>query len=468
MIKYRVKDLLALNLGTAFNLDTLGRSRIPAISTDSRTMRAGEAFLALRGDTFDGHAFVERAFAEGALCCIVDQAWYRAAGESYSTRPILVVPDAMRAYGDIARSYRAGFSLPVLIITGSNGKTTTRALTAAILGTKFSVLATTGNLNNHIGLPRTVLTLRNAHDVAVLEAGTNQPGDMAYLCSIAQQTHGLITNIGRAHLERLESREGIAHEKSVVYGTLPDDGTAFINVDEPLLKRAVGRGRQRVTFGTSRSASFRVTDVSLNRHGCATFFFQAAPYLKKPMKVSLRVAGRHNVMNVAAALSVGFTFGCSSTAMKSVVQQWTAFDKRSQVIDRSGVTIIDDSYNANPDSVVAAIDTLVSMRCKGTKVAVLGDMLELGPASRQEHRLVGEYLATRRIPYVLTFGSHSALIASMQDSAVLAQHFTDRDMLASALKELLQPGDLVLIKGSRGMRMDELVNVLSRQQEGMA
>jgi UDP-N-acetylmuramoyl-tripeptide--D-alanyl-D-alanine ligase len=464
MIRYRIRDLLALQLGDALHLDEIARTGVPSISTDSRTHLPGEVFLALRGESYDGHAFVESAFLQGAPCCIVDQRWYRSRRDLPAGLPLLVVPDTTRAYGDIARAYRARFSLPVLLITGSNGKTTTREMTVAMLSAEHRVLHTAGNLNNHIGLPRTVLTLRATHDIAVLEAGTNQPGDIAYLCSIAGHTHALVTNVGRAHLEKLGSREGIAEEKGGVYASLPEDGVAFLNADEPLLSRQIRRRQTRVTFGSRKTAMFRVTDITLDGRGCATFFFHAAPYLKKPMKIALGVSGRHNVFNAAAALCAGFHFGCASTAMKEALREFRAYDMRSEVIDIAGITVINDTYNANPDSVVAAIDTLAAMRCDGVKVAVLGDMLELGAAARAEHRLVGDYLAGKRIPYVFTLGTHAALIAPAQTSAVHAQHFPDRESLAAALHELLQPGDLLLIKGSRGMRMEELVSELSRQR----
>ncbi|MBL0173741.1 MAG: UDP-N-acetylmuramoyl-tripeptide--D-alanyl-D-alanine ligase [Ignavibacteria bacterium] len=461
MTGMRVADLLALPHARAVGLDGVAGRAIRSVGTDTRNATAGTVFVALRGARFDGHDFVRQALQAGALLCVVSASWHRRHAREAEGMRLLVVRDTLVTLGDIARAYRERFPIPVLGITGSNGKTGTKDLVAAVLKTRFSVLRTEGNFNNQIGLPATLFRLRPSHDLAVVELGTNQPGDIPSLCAIAEPTHGLITNIGRAHIEKLLSREGIAAEKSALYRALPRDGVAFVNADEPLLRASLPRWLERVTFGVSRHAAVRISDVQVDGTGRPRVRIDAPRYAKSPLVVAMRVPGRHAAMMAAAALAVGFAFGCDTDAMVKAIGGFTGGSGRLQVATVGGIRLIDDTYNANPDSTIAALDTLAAMSTEGRRIAVLGDMLELGAAARAEHRAVGEALRALDIPFLLTCGRHAKSIAAAAASGGrFAQHFTDTAALQRALEALASPGDTILVKGSRGMHMEDIVTGL--------
>jgi UDP-N-acetylmuramoyl-tripeptide--D-alanyl-D-alanine ligase len=452
-----IPHLLALNLGGSSG------ACIGAVVTDSRAAGEGDVFVAFHGSKVDAHDYVRDVCARGALCCVVDLRWYRRNAATLDGLRLLVVQDTMKAYGAIAQLHRAQFDLPVLAITGSNGKTSTREMVAAVLRTKYRVLSTEGNFNNHIGLPATLLRLQPEDEVVVTEMGTNQPGDIDYLCGIALPTHGMITNIGRAHIEKLLSREGIAAEKKVLLSVLPAAGVAIVNADEPLLRGALPRGVRRIRYGTRRGSDVRITDVTLDSAGRAQVRIEASGFVRAPINLRLRVVGRHAAYHAAAALAAGFVFGCGMRKMKAALEAVENYDKRLQISSVRGVTVINDTYNANPDSMLAAIDLLQQLAVEGERCLVLGDMLELGKAARAEHEALGAAIAATGIPFVLTYGRHARVISSaLQGIAKVAMHFKDKMVLCRTLDALLAPGDAVLIKGSRGMRMEDIAAHLLR------
>ncbi len=460
MTGFKVADLLrAPHLG-AFGLALIASRPLRGISTDSRTIKPGEAYLALRGGNHDGHRFASDAMRAGATLCIMDARWLRENGAP--DFPCVIVRDTLTALGDLARVYRRRFALPVVGVTGSNGKTGAKDLIAAALSTGLRTLRTEGNLNNWIGAPATLFRLRGIHEAAVLELGTNQPGDIPYLCGICEPTHGLITNIGLAHTEKLLSREGIAAEKAALFRALPPDGTAFVNADEPLLRAHAPRRVRRIAFGLRRGADVRVTSVVLDADARPTFTLEAPAFTPHPLTLRLRMRGRHAAVTAAAALAVGWTLGCETDAMAAAVEKHVSRSGRLHLVSVGGVRIIDDAYNANPDSVCAALDALASMKTRGRRVAALADMLELGRAAREGHSAVGEKLAGLDIHVLFTFGKFSKRIATAsRGRGILIRHFEDRNEMLCALKSLLNPGDLILVKGSRGMRMDLVVSELA-------
>ncbi len=457
----RIADILRIPHQRAANLSP--ESAVTAVVTDSRTAGRGDVFVAFRGSRVDAHDFVKEVCARGALCCVVEQRWYRRNADAVSELPLLVVKDTMLAYGAIAQQYRAQFDIPVLAITGSNGKTSTKEMTAAVLRTKYRVLATEGNFNNHIGLPATLLRLMPEHQVVVTEMGTNQPGDIAYLCEIARPTLGMITNIGRAHIEKLLSREGIAAEKKVLFSSLPADGVALVNADEPFLRGGLPRRVRRIRYGTRKDSDVRITNVTLDRAGRAQVRIEAPAFTARPLTLQLQAVGRHAAYNAAAALAAGFALGCGVRKMKAALEAVESYDKRLQIQVVRDIAVINDTYNANPDSMLAAIDLLQKLAVEGERCIVLGDMLELGRAAREEHEALGAAVATTGIPYVLTFGRQArAIHRAVKDVAKVAMHFTDKAALCATLDALLAPGDAVLIKGSRGMQMEDIAAHLQR------
>lgn len=437
------------------NVEHLSRRALPVLCTDSRLLKAGQIFVALRGDRFDGHAFLEQVVSKAAAC-IVDKNWYRRHGAQFVSSPLVVVDDTLAMYGRIARAMRDHFDIPVVAVTGSNGKTSTRMMIASVLGGR-EVLQTSGNFNNQVGLPATLLRLRSSHTVAVVEMGTNQPGDIAALCAIAAPTHGVITNIGRAHIEKLISRDGIASEKGELYRHLPKDGIAIVNADEPLLRSMIRRGQPVLRFGTPRNADVRILRITLDKRARPLATYSIPALSTEPVTIQLRGTGRHVAINAAAALATGLACERPLDSMVEAVRRFRHGDKRMEVLRSNGVTILNDTYNANPDSVVAALDTLAAMECAGEKIVVLGDMLELGTSAKSEHLAIGEKVASMGFRYVLTIGRHALAISRGVAGQGYSAHFRSMPELCEAVQALAMPGDLVLVKGSRGMHMEDVV-----------
>jgi UDP-N-acetylmuramoyl-tripeptide--D-alanyl-D-alanine ligase len=465
-----IRDLASLPTAVLRNCDAIADRTPGRFVTDSREAGTGDVFVSFRGVRTDAHDFVADVLRRGAMACVVELRWWRKHRDAVKDMPLIVVSDSMKAYGGIAKLHRAAFDVPLVGVTGSNGKTSSREMIAAVLRTRFRVLQTEGNLNNHIGLPATLLRLGSEHQVVVTEMGTNQPGDIAWLCDIARPTHGVITNIGRAHIEKLLSREGIAAEKSALFTALPANGTAILNADEELLGSTVPRRVSRISFGTRRRADVRLDNVRLDADGRAIARIVAPRFISRPLILRLQSVGRHTALNAAAAVAVGFAFGCPASKMKKALESVAAVDKRLQTQRAGGVLVINDSYNANPDSVLAALDVLSGIRIKGRRCAVLADMLELGSEARTEHERIGAAVAEARIPYLFTFGKLSRGIQrSAQQRAtelgipMLAMHFTDKHELAGNLLALLAEGDAVLVKGSRGMRMEETAEAILQE-----
>jgi UDP-N-acetylmuramoyl-tripeptide--D-alanyl-D-alanine ligase len=431
---------------------------LTGVSTDSRTTRSGDVFFALRGPSFDGHQFLGEALARGARVAIVEVATshWPTTGDA----PLVVVEDTTKALGTLAQLYRSKFSIPVLAIGGSSGKTTTKEMTAAVLAARLNVLRTEKNLNNHIGVPKTLFRLERKHDVAVVEIGTNHPGELKVLCEILMPTHGLLTNIGAEHLEFFESIDGVAREEGLLFEWLARHaGVALVNADDPRVVSVARACRRRISFGfSSRGAGVRGRSLWLDDRGRAQFEFSGGR-IRKRRKVCLGVPGRHQAANALAAAAVGLTFGIPAAAIVEALQTFAASDKRMAVFDLRDVTVLDDTYNANPDSTIAALQTLAAMRVTGKRVAVLGDMLELGPCEAEEHRRIGEAAARLGIDYVLTYGSRAKQIHDAAKN-VFAVHYDQKNVLAEYLVELVAPGDAVLIKGSRGMAMEDVVTFL--------
>jgi UDP-N-acetylmuramoyl-tripeptide--D-alanyl-D-alanine ligase len=468
MTGLRVRDLLLLPHHCHQGLERFGNRGVRALSIDTRSMRAGDIFVAIRGERHDGHAYVAAALRNGASFCVVDRTWYERRGEALADAPLFVVRDTVVALGEIARAQRLRFPIPVIAVTGSNGKTTTREMIVAVLRQAFPVLRAEGNRNNHLGVPLTLLRLAPAHRAAVVEMGTNQPGDIAYLCSVALPTHGLITNIGHAHLERLKSPAGVAREKTVLFRSLPPSGVAFLNEGDPLLRRSVPRHIRTIRYGTDAACDVVLAGVEVDGEGRPTLRIRAPRYARKELRIALKTVGMHTAYNALAAVAVGLFFHVPGPAIIRALEAYRSFEKRMQVLRANGLRILDDTYNANPESCLAALDTLAAMKSAAGKTAILGDMLELGAESRRAHERVGRHAARARIQTLLTVGRHARHISSAASGARLRKrHFATKDALLRALPLFVQPGDTLLVKGSRGMRMEEVVQRLATLPIGL-
>ena len=454
-MKLTLADIAKLPSVEIINAGALKKKPITGVSSDSRTITPGNLFVALRGEKFDGHHFVADVAGKGAIALLVDTAWKEEHGGLASTLglTVAVVSDTTKAFGVLARIYRNKFRIPILAVGGSNGKTTTKEMISAVLRTRFNVLSTEGNLNNHIGVPQMIFRLTPKHDVAVLEFGTNHFGELEILCGIAAPTHALITNIGREHLEFFKDEAGVAKEETTLFRALKAGGVAFVNADDERLAKAGKRVKRSVSYGMGKKAQVRGTNVRINENGCAEFDLVVK---KITTPVRLSVAGPHNATNALAAAAVGVKFKVPVKKIVSALEGSSAVSKRMEVITRNGITILNDTYNANPDSVIAALGTLRSMTVPGKKIVVLADMLELGTGSEHEHAKIGLAVSDMEFEYLLTFGP---LTRFTHEASKLpfAEHFDTKADLIRALRAQVAPGDAVLVKGSRGMRMEEVV-----------
>ncbi|MBK7423040.1 MAG: UDP-N-acetylmuramoyl-tripeptide--D-alanyl-D-alanine ligase [Propionivibrio sp.] len=431
------------------------------VSTDSRKLTGGELFVALRGDNFDGHEFVAAAKARGAAAAVVDSH----ALEKFEPigLPLLVVANTRLALGVLAAHWRARFSLPLIAVTGSNGKTTTKEMIASILKVTFgdAVLVTQGNLNNDIGLPLTLLRLNAGHRAAIIEMGMNHPGEIAYLSSIARPTVALVTNAQRAHLAGMGSIEAIAAEKGSIYEGLSDAGVAVINADDFWydLWRAQSSGKRVRDFSCERAADVGGHYQVRGLENHLTITAQG-----EQIEVALALPGAHNARNALAAATAALAAGIPLADVREGLSAFRGIKGRLQRRDGlNGSIVLDDTYNANPDSVRAGIDVLAAT--VGKKILVLGDMGEIGDMTGQFHDEVGGYAKSQGVDRLLALGDSSALAA--HNFGAGGRHFKKIEDLIGSLIGELTPETTVLIKGSRFMRMERVSDaVIAQQAEG--
>ncbi|MBQ9633901.1 MAG: UDP-N-acetylmuramoyl-tripeptide--D-alanyl-D-alanine ligase [Schwartzia sp.] len=430
------------------------------VTTDTRTIEKGALFIALKGERFNGEDFLRKAQEAGAAGVIVSNGCPAEKTDGLSIA-VLRAADTLKAYQQIAHAWRDKFSLPVVAITGSNGKTTTKDLTASVLGASFPVLRTEANFNNEIGLPKTLLGLRDEHKAAVVEIGMRGLGQIEALAPIAAPTVGVVTNVGETHIELLGSIENIAKAKSEMVEALGEGGTAVLNADDSRVLAMRGKAKKGVavvTFGENENADVRGTEIV--QDGMESHFNVMFPDGKK-QSCRLPLPGRHNVSNALAALAVGYVLGLSPEAMASGLEAPAMSGARFACEKRGDVMIINDAYNASPLSMSAAIRTMKEI-AKGRRVAVLGDMLELGDVAKEAHRRVGEELAKSGAAALVTRGTLGEEIAAGAEKAGMTEVYrcASHEEAAATLKKILRPGDTLLFKGSHGMQMDKIIGLL--------
>jgi UDP-N-acetylmuramoyl-tripeptide--D-alanyl-D-alanine ligase len=433
------------------------------ISTDSRTLQPGDLFVPIRGDNFDGHAFIEQAAERGATGALVDESW---TGNVPANFAVIRVADTLIGYQQIAASYRRALSLKVIAITGSNGKTSTKDFVAAVLSRRFRVTKTEGNFNNHVGLPRTILDANTRHEVAVWELGMNHPGEIEALAAIAQPNAGMITNIGIAHIEFLGSQEAIAQEKGMLAEAIDADGTVILNADDPFTDSIARRTRAKVIRAGINSGALHAHEIRQSASGAEFTILEGA----HRCRAQLPVAGLHMVQNAMLAVAAGRAFGLSLEDCAAGLASAPQTKARLQLREINGVQFLDDSYNANPDSMKAALRTLVELETEGRRIAVLGQMGELGAESERGHRAVGEAAAAFRIDQLITVGEIAAGISDAARAAGLENvtNLATTNEAAELLASVVAGGDLVLVKGSRSARMERVLEEFNNAQTAAA
>lgn len=461
---YPPLSLSLKDIAQSMGAKALGGKAVPplpidALCTDSRALTRDCLFLALRGEQFDGHDFTKQALATGAQAVVVDKAGAEALRGFEA--PILVVDDTLVALGDLAKWLLPRQPGPVAAITGSNGKTTTKELLAAVLGRRGPVHKTAGNLNNLIGLPLTVL--RRPKDVwaTVLEMGMSVPGEIARLTDIAQPDVGLITCVAAAHLEGLGTIEDVARAKTEMFAGLPEKSVAVLNTDDPVLvahSLPYLEHRKVLRFGTDVSCDVQLADVMPEAAGLRfTLRWRGGPALP----AVLPVPGRHNALNAAGAAAAATALGLAPERIIEGLADVVVPGGRLRVVQGGAMSthVIDDSYNANPASMQAALITLADLARSQRRLAALGDMLELGPKTAQMHRDLGQAAASLGVGLVFAVGKQAEHTArGARDGGAKAYAFADFEAMRDAVMAALQPEDWLLVKGSRGMRMERLVD----------
>lgn len=432
---------------------------IKGVSIDSRSIRVGELFLAIRGDRFDGHDFVLDAFKRGAWGAVVERSVLEQRYSSLGNlKNIFPVEDTLHALQEMSFMHRRKFTLPIVGITGSNGKTTTKEMLASILMQRGPVLKNEGNLNNHIGVPLTLLKLDANHKTAAIEMGMSGLGEIDLLARLVGPDAGVITNIGPAHLEFLGSMDRIAQAKGELLMNLRSDGTAVLNADDAYFKKLKScfSGRIR-TFGIVSETDVRASDI---RQGADyTDFTISADNAR--VDIRLYSVGRHNIYNALAAATAGLAVGMSLDDIRRGLDAFRPVAMRSELRQLHGRTVLADCYNANPGSMDAALTTLISLKAGGKTVAVLGDMLELGASADESHRAIGRTAALLGVDTLIVIGANAGEVI---EGAIQAGMPKDRAFSVSSnseaarlLREQSGSGDAVLIKGSRGMKMEKIL-----------
>lgn len=459
-----VKDILKVTGGRLLSgtmLDSFSRAII-----DSREAGPGDLFFPLQGENNNGHSYILDALERGAAGVLLENREYKNfAGRAFPAgKAVIAVEDCLQSLQQLARFHRERFKLPLIAVTGSNGKTTTKDFIASVLSKRYHILKTEGNLNNHIGLPLMLLRLTGEHQAAVLEMGMSGYGEIALLASLSRPTLGVITNIGEAHLGMLGNRENIARAKGELLEFMDPESSLFLNADDPYLRR-MGKSfhGHAFYFGFAEEAHIKAVNYWPRDPGYC--FAAVLPEKKNKETFWIPIPGRHNVYNALAAVAVGNYSNLTCDEIRSGLADADFSAMRMErCFTKSGFWIVNDAYNASPTSVKYVLDFLVEWAGKQKKIAVLGDMFELGDSSEESHLEVGRYAAENRVDYLVTFGEQALFIAR---GAIQAGFSADRifkckeyEETVNCLGQLLEQGAVVLIKGSRGMKMERIAQAL--------
>lgn len=464
-----LEHIAAVCGGTYIGSDAEKQKEIRGVVIDSRRMEQDFLFIPIKGARVDGHDFIPAVFEKGAAAVLSERRLENAAG------PCILVEDAQNAMKRLAEDYRKSLDIRVVGITGSVGKTSTKEMIASVLSGRYNVLKTEGNLNNEIGLPLTIFKIREYHEVAVLEMGISEFGEMERLARMARPDICVITNIGLCHLENLHSRDGILKAKTECFAHLKPDGIAVLNGDDDkLCTQKTVNGKPALFYGIGREAGFADTEeglrtlaekkiyatdveaIGLEKTGCVIHMGE------EHFRVEIPIAGEHNVYNALAAACVARQLGMSAEEIKRGIESVQTIAGRSNLIHRDGVTIIDDCYNANPVSMQASIDVLSN--APGRKIAVLGDMGELGEKERELHAMVGAHFAGKRIDMLFCTGTLSGEIAKAvrkESPYTAVYYFDDKEKLTEKVKSCMREGDTILVKASHFMGYEKVVRALT-------
>jgi UDP-N-acetylmuramoyl-tripeptide--D-alanyl-D-alanine ligase len=445
MKQYLFSEIVAASGGTYYGDPTLLNQAATDVVINSELAKPGSLFIAIIGEKHDGHKFIPAAREKGAALVVTNHA--------LDSEPYLLVPDTLRAMHAIAASYRNKFTIPVIGLTGSAGKTSTKDIVAAALSAKFNVMKTQGNLNNETGAALTIFSLEEAHEIAVVEMGTNHFGEIGRIASFVQPDYCLFTNIGLAHIENFGTREGIFQGKTEMLPYMRAGGRVIANGDDDLLNTIPNALR----YGLGENCEVHGTDIEDLILRGMNF---TVSYQSNSCRMHVPALGVHSVYNALAAVSAGVLLGMTLLEIASGIETYKPLRGRMNVHELESFTLIDDTYNANPTSMKASLDVLKA--CSGRRVAILGDMRELGEAAPQMHEDVGRYAASLGIERIICVGTESKRIYAGSESVSpgCAVYYETQEELLSTLPQLVQKGDVILVKASRGMKLEQTVELL--------
>jgi UDP-N-acetylmuramoyl-tripeptide--D-alanyl-D-alanine ligase len=435
------------------------------VSIDSRKCKKSEIFFAIKGERFDGHSFIKDVIPGGVRAVVAQKKWFKKLSgsekRSLNNKPIVLVDDTIKSFGELARNYRRKFIIPVIAIAGSNGKTSTKDFIANVLSQRYNVLKTEGNFNNAIGVPLTLFRLSRKHEFCVVEFGTNHFGEIDYLCNVAEPQFGVITNIGKEHLEFLNDLRGVAKaEGELIEYQANNFGTFFLNMnDSHLVKKAAHKEMSIFTYGTTDKCDVKGRIIKYKGFNPEIEIKCG----KKKINTVLNTIGSQSFNSALAAAAAGFYFDVHSEGIKKAISKFQQrAGKRNQLKNSNGYWVIDDTYNSNPDSVKAALENLKVYKVKGKKHIVLADMLELGGSSSKEHKSIGRLIKDMKFNNLYTYGRESLNTFKAARGVKNNFYFEDKTTLSQMLKRSVKKGDVVLVKGSRSMKMEEVVNGLTK------
>jgi UDP-N-acetylmuramoyl-tripeptide--D-alanyl-D-alanine ligase len=454
-LKITIDDLFELPNAAVYNSESY--KPVSTVSIDSRNIKKSSLFIAIKGDKFDGHNFICNAIDAGASAIIIDES--KADKFRDLKIPVVTVKDTTIAFGDLAKVWRSKLNIKIIAITGSAGKTTTKEMLAAILSVKYKVNKTAGNNNNHIGVPLTLFGTTNDYDILILELGTNHFGEIAYTANIAQPDYAIITNIGSSHLEYFKNKKGVLNEKIALFETTAArNGSIFINNDDILVSKTMLDYPKRITFGFESISDVKGIIKDYDEEGQPVI-----DITYKDMKIQqhFNLYGEQSAKNYLAAAAVAMKLGLNKKEILAGSAKFMSVEKRLNVKAFKKFTLIDDTYNANPDSMRYAIELMPKIKKYKKRIAVLGDMFELGEESVKLHLELARILKRNKIDLVVSIGVHmGSLHSELKKMEVESIHFDNRQDLVQYLKTFKFPGYVVLVKGSRGMQMEEFSKLI--------
>ena len=449
MIDFTLKQIAEITGGEYYGPAEMLNTKINGITIDSRAVQPGCLFVPIVGERFDGHNFITSAVEKGAVASLTHK-------EGKWDCPVIRVGSTEAAFRAIAGAYRARFDIPVIGVTGSVGKTTTKELIASVLSQRFDTLKNQGNLNNQTGVPLTLFRLTENHGAAVVEMGTNHFGEIAALSDIVRPTIGVITNIGESHIEYLGSRDGILREKSDVFKNIGAEGRAIVNGDDDKLCTLRGKVNNLTTYGFGMENDIRAEDVVDKGLEGSEF---TAVYGDKSLRLAVPAPGRHMIMNAMCAMAVGLALGMSQEEIAAGVAAYVPAAGRMDIIKGRSITLLSDAYNASPTSMKGSID--IACKAEGRSVLILGDMLELGDNAPEYHYQVGQHAAAAGADLLISVGELSREInRGAAEGGVETMHFANREELSKKLEDIILEGDTVLVKASHSMGLDNIAEYL--------